>query len=68
MQIERLIELNEDHHTATMFALDLRDPEKGMHAKAVESSVNEECWNVRLVISVPALELNILLLNRWDGD
>jgi hypothetical protein len=50
--IERIIELNESHVTAKNFALDLRNPEKGMHAEPVESRVNEECWNVRLVINL----------------
>jgi DNA-directed RNA polymerase subunit RPC12/RpoP len=52
-QIERLIELNEDHLTANNFAHDLRCPAKGMHAQAVESRVNVECWNVQLVINEP---------------
>ena len=51
-RIERLIELNEDYRTAKNFAIDLHCPEKGMHAEAVESRVNEECWNVRLVINL----------------
>lgn len=59
MQIERLIEINEDHQTARNFALDLRNPKTGVHAQAVESKVNEECWNVRLVINLTDMELDI---------
>jgi len=50
-QVERLIEINEDFATAKRLADTLRDPSKGMHAQPVESRVNEECWNVRLVIN-----------------
>lgn len=57
MQIERLIEINEDYQTATFFAFDLRNPETGVHAKPVESRVNEECWNVRMVINLTDEEL-----------
>ena len=52
MRIERIVELNEDYQTAKNFALDLRNPEKGMHAEALESLANTECWNVRLVINL----------------
>ncbi len=59
--ISRIVELNEDYQTAKNFALDLRNPSKGMHAQAVESRVNVECWNVRLVINLcPMLDSNIL--------
>lgn len=51
-RIERIVELNEDYQTAKNFALDLRNPEKGMHAEPLESRANEECWNVRLVINL----------------
>jgi hypothetical protein len=52
MRIERIVELNEDYQTAKNFALDLRNPEKGMHAAAIESLANVECWNVKLVINL----------------
>lgn len=52
MQITRLVEINEDYQTAVNFALDLRNPKTGMHAQAVESRANTECWNVRLVINL----------------
>lgn len=64
MRIERIVELNESHRTATNFAIDLRNPEKGMHAQAVESKVNEDCWNVRLVINLPAYEVDLLTAGR----
>lgn len=64
MQIERFVELNEDYQTAANFALDLRNPKNGMHAQAVESRVNTECWNVRLVINIPTWELDLLNLGE----
>lgn len=57
MQIERLIEINADYQTAVYFAFDLRNPETGVHAQPVESRVNEECWNVRMVINLTDEEL-----------
>jgi len=51
MQIEKIIELNADYRTAVNFAIDLRNPKNGIHAQAVESRVNEDCWNVRMVIN-----------------
>jgi hypothetical protein len=66
-QITRLIELNEDYNTATNFALDIRNPKTGMHAQAVESGVNTECWNVRLVINLHDGELG-KDISEYDCD
>lgn len=57
-QVERIIELNESHMTALNFALDLRNPATGVHATPVESKVNEECWNVKMVINLQGDDLD----------